>query len=411
MRLVYTVLVHITWFHLKLIAFLKPKLRLFVAGRKNVFESLQDKIKAADKVIWMHVASLGEYEQGLPVLERIKKEFSDHKLLLTFFSPSGYEVKKDASPADIVVYLPMDTLSNSKKFLALSHPELAIFIKYEIWPNYLHQLKKNQIPTLLVSALFSLRQIYFKPWGGFMRKSLHCFDYIFVQDDNSKKLLKNIGMENVSVSGDTRFDRVIQITERDNSLKFMDQFTKDQKCLVAGSTWPEDERLLTTFINEREASLKWVIAPHNIKKSHIINLKSSLPEDTLLLSEISDQNLANCRVLIIDTIGVLTKIYSYADMAYVGGGFATGLHNTLEAAVFGVPVLIGPNFKNFKEAESLVEKKGILVITGQDDFDEAIIKISSDENFRKRTGIINSEYVAEQRGATDRVFDFIKTII
>ena len=224
----------------------------------------------------MHVASLGEFEQGLPILERIRENYPSYKIVLTFFSPSGYEVKKDTQAADLVLYLPMDTRSNTKRFLDTLRPELAIFIKYEIWPNYLYELKQRDIPTLLVSAIFSRRQVFFKWYGGFMRRSLNTFAHFFVQNDTSRELLKSIGYNNVSVSGDTRFDRVSKIMIQDNKLDFMDRFKNDSFCFVAGSTWPEDEEILIDYINTSETSIKFVIAPHNIKQAHIDGLKNSL---------------------------------------------------------------------------------------------------------------------------------------
>lgn len=359
----------------------------------------------------MHVASLGEYEQGLPILEKLRSDYPSHKIVLTFFSPSGYEVKKDTAFADIVVYLPMDIISNAKRFLNLVKPELAIFVKYEIWPNYLHELGQRGIPTLLVSAIFSRRQIFFKWYGGFMRKSLGTFAHFFVQNENSKELLKSIEYNNVSISGDTRFDRVSKIMAQDNQLDFMDSFKGNNFCLVAGSTWPEDEDILVDYINSSKAYNKFVIAPHNIKQGHIDDLKNSISKKSICFSEIGDKSLTDFEVLIVDTIGLLTKIYSYADTAYVGGGFATGLHNTLEPATFGIPVIIGPKFNGFREAEDLVQRKGIRVITNRTEFKNVMDRFATDIVFREKTGAINSTYIRENKGATDLIFDHIKTFL
>jgi len=410
-RAIYSFLVHIAWFHLKLLAYLKPKIKLFVEGRKSVFSILEHSIADTDLIIWMHVASLGEYEQGLPILQKLKTNYPKHKLLLTFFSPSGYEIKKNTEAADIITYLPLDTIANAEKFIQLANPTLAIFIKYEIWPNYLNALQKKNIPTFLVSALFSKKQSYFKWYGGFMRKSLKTFHHFFIQDKNSKELLKTIGFTNTTVSGDTRFDRVSKILERDNTLSFMTNFKKDIFCFVAGSSWPDDEKMIIEYINKANRSIKYVIAPHNIKTEHIKNLKTNIAKKTLLYSEIAHKNAKDYEVLIIDTIGLLTKIYSYADIAYVGGGFKTGLHNTLEPAVFGIPILIGPNYKDFKEAEDLVEKGGAIVIQNKNEFSNVFEKFLNDKMKVKQTGQINAQYVNSRTGATNKFINYLKQIL
>ena len=386
-------------------------MKLFVSGRKEVFQKLEAKVSGDDRFIWMHVASLGEYEQGLPILERIKSKYSSHKIALTFFSPSGYEVKKNTGIADVVVYLPMDTLSNAKRYLININPEIAIFIKYEIWPNYLYELKKRGIPTLLVSAIFSKRQVFFKPYGGFMRKSLKTFSHFFVQNESSKHLLASLNFENVTVSGDTRFDRVSEILKQDNVLGFMKDFKKSDFCLVAGSTWPEDEEILVDFINSSEKTVKYVIAPHTIKPVHIEKIQASLTKKSVCYSKLAQENVADYEVIIIDTIGLLTKIYSYADVAYVGGAFATGLHNTLEPAVYGIPVIIGPNYLGFREAEDLVDRNGIHVITDNSSFTGLMNRFISDSDFRNKTGNTNTDYIKENLGATELVMEFIHTLL
>lgn len=411
MRFIYNSLLHLSWLFIKIAALFNDKLKLFVSGRKNVFQTLNAAIDDDDKVVWMHVASLGEFEQGLPLLEYIKTAHSDHKIVLTFFSPSGFEVKKNTTAADVVVYLPLDTVSNTKRFLNLTNPVLAIFIKYEIWPNYLHALKERKIPTFLVSALFSKNQIYFKWYGGFMTNALKAFQHLFVQDEFSKKLLESKGFTNSSVSGDTRFDRVHEILTRDNTLDFMEAFSNNAFCLVAGSTWPEDETILVDFINSSSLPIKYVIAPHNIKEAHINKLKGSLSKKTICYSELEENSYSSFEVLIVDTIGLLTKIYSYADMAYVGGGFATGLHNTLEPAVFGVPVLIGPNYEGFKEVEDLVVRKGVLPIQNLEQFTELVESFFSDRPTLNKIGAINSNYLNKNTGATDLIMRHIEQIL
>ncbi|WP_313788414.1 glycosyltransferase N-terminal domain-containing protein [uncultured Allomuricauda sp.] len=410
-RFIYTILISLSWIVLKVIALFNPKIKLFVSGRKEVFQKLEAKVSNGNRFVWMHVASLGEYEQGLPILERIKSKYPSHKIALTFFSPSGYEVKKNAGVADVVVYLPMDTLSNAKRFLDNIDPEIAIFIKYEIWPNYLHELKKRGIPTLLVSAIFSKRQIFFKAYGGFMRKSLKSFSHFFVQNESSKQLLTSLNFENVTVSGDTRFDRVSEILKQDNALEFMKDFKKSDFCLVAGSTWPEDEEILVDFINSSEKTVKHVIAPHTIKPAHIEKIQTSITKKSVCYSKIAQENVADHEVIIIDTIGLLTRIYSYADVAYVGGAFATGLHNTLEPAVYGIPVIIGPNYKGFREAEDLVDRNGIHVITDNASFKSLMSHFISDNDFRNETGNTNTDYIKENLGATELVMEFIHALL
>ena len=411
LRSIYSVLIFVSWLVLKIIAALNPKIKLFVSGRKKTLPQLKANILASDKVVWMHVASLGEFEQGLPILESIKRTYPDYEIVLSFFSPSGFEVKKNTKAADQVVYLPMDTMGNARRFMDIVHPSLAIFVKYEIWPNYLSELNKRKIPTLLVSAIFSKRQVFFKPYGGFMRNALKSFSHFFVQDETSKKLLNSIGFENVTVSGDTRFDRVSKILEQNNELPFMNNFKGESICLVSGSTWPEDEKILIDYINSVKSSVKFVIAPHEIKPTHIEGIIDALNKKTVCYSKMDDSNLEDFEVLVIDTIGLLTKVYSYANIAYVGGAFATGLHNTLEPAVYGIPVIVGPNYKGFKEAEDLVAKKGILSISGPEEFDAQMNLFITNETERKKTGKINSDYVQSNRGATTLILQQIKTII
>ncbi|RIV35533.1 3-deoxy-D-manno-octulosonic acid transferase [Flagellimonas lutimaris] len=411
LRFLYNILINIAWVGLKVVALFNAKIKLFVKGRKNSFPILKEKIASNSKSIWVHVASLGEFEQGLPILERLRTKYPEHKLVLSFFSPSGYEVKKNTTVADVVVYLPMDSNSKVKRFLNLINPELAIFVKYEVWPNYLYHLKKRKIPTILVSAIFSKRQIYFKSYGRFMRKSLDTFSHFFVQDEKSKKLLESIGFNNATIGGDTRLDRVSEILKRNNQLDFMNRFKNNQLCLVAGSTWPEDEELLINHINNTKEKMKFVIAPHEIKPAHIEKITSALQKRTILYSEIGSQNLKEFDILVVDTIGLLTKIYSYANIAYVGGGFATGLHNTMEPAVFGIPIIIGPQFEGFKEAKDLVKEGGIIPISSQGSFNNLMSELLDNPVSIKNIGEINSNYINSNRGAANLIMQHISKII
>lgn len=396
---------------LRLATLLNSKLALFVNGRKETLSIIQKHISNNDRVIWIHAASLGEYEQGLPVMEKLKFEYPDHKILLTFFSPSGYEIKKNSQVADVICYLPLDTKRNVASFIKAAHPELVIFIKYEIWPNYLAALKDRETPLFLISALFKENQIYFKWYGSFMRKALNKFSHFFVQNEKSSELLKKIGFENITIAGDTRFDRVSEILERDNTLDFMNRFKQNTFCFVCGSTWPEDEQIIIDYINQNKLPLKFIIAPHTIKTKHIESIKNELKKPAICYSELNDSKIEEFDVLIIDNIGLLTKIYSYADVAYVGGGFATGLHNTLEPAVFGIPVLIGPQFEGFAEAEHLVTLKGVLSINNSTEFQSQLNTYFADENLRKETGQINHRFIQEQQGATKKVLNAINSIL
>ncbi len=393
---------------LKLLALFSPKMKLFVEGRKSVFQTLKDKIHSEDKVFWFHAASLGEYEQGLPVIEKIKEQFPHHKIVITFFSPSGYEVRKNNAIADVTVYLPLDTRANAKQFLDLVHPEKVFFIKYEFWPNYLNELKLRAIPTYLISGIFREKQVFFKWYGGFYRKALQTFDYFFVQNEKSKTLLQSIGFNNVRVSGDTRFDRVVAILEKDNSLDFIAQFKNNQTTIVIGSSWPKDEELLINFINQSADTIKFIIAPHNIKSEQIQNLQKSITKSSVLFSEKENQDLEESQVFIIDTIGILTKIYSYADIAYVGGGFGNpGVHNILEPATFGIPIVIGPNYSHFAEATALVGLEGCISIKNKSELNEAFHLLLQNEDERYEKGHICRTFVQMNKGATDSIIKYI----
>ncbi|MEP3207884.1 MAG: glycosyltransferase N-terminal domain-containing protein [Maribacter sp.] len=411
MKFIYNLIAHIAWFHLKIAALFSSKMKLFVHGRKETFAILEKAISKNDAIIWMHAASLGEFEQGLPIIEKLKHEFPAYKILVTFFSPSGYEVKKNTSAADVVTYLPMDTRHNVKQFVDTVNPKLAIFVKYEIWPNYLFELQAKKIPTVLVSAIFTKNQIYFKGYGSFMRKALATFTHIFVQNEHSQQLLESIQIKNTTISGDTRLDRVSEILERDNSLPFMEAFKKERRCFIAGSTWPEDESILINYINHAPKNLKFVLAPHTIKTDKILGLAGAITKKTLIYSKLEENNPGDYEVLIIDTIGMLTKIYSYADMAYVGGGFATGLHNTLEPAVYGIPVLIGPNYAGFKETEDLVSLKGLLPIFDEWSFGEQVKKLLDSQELLQRTGDINASYIAKNKGASIQIVDYLRKLL
>lgn len=411
MIFVYNMLVILASQLLKIAAYFSKKLRMFVDGRRQVFEVLREKISPDDKVIWVHAASLGEYEQGLPVMEQLKEVYPDHKILLTFFSPSGYEVRKNNTIADVTVYLPLDTKAHARRFMHLAHPKMALFIKYEFWPNYLEALKGQQVPTYLISGIFRKDQVFFKWYGGFYRNALKAFSYFFVQNDSSRTLVESLGYSNVAVSGDTRFDRVAAILEKDNRLDFMERFVDGQMTVVIGSSWPKDEELLVPYINESAPDIKFVIAPHNIKEGAILRLKDGITRKAVLYSDHDPEALGEAQVLIVDTIGLLTKIYSYADIAYVGGGFGNpGVHNILEPATFGVPIVIGPNYSHFAEATALTNMGGCVPISNGNQLAVVIDQLISNEDIRHEKGHICSTFVQMNKNATQKILQKLGSI-
>ncbi|MEM7087117.1 MAG: glycosyltransferase N-terminal domain-containing protein [Bacteroidota bacterium] len=419
-RNLYNILSHIAYGHIRVAKNFSKKLELFVQGRKESFDRLEKAISKEDQTLWMHCASLGEFEQGVPVLEALKKNYPTHKIVVTFFSPSGYEIKKDSPLAHVVTYLPFDTIGNARRFIETVHPTLAIFVKYEIWPNYLLELKVENIPALLISGVFRKNQIYFKPHGGFMRKALRTVHHIFVQNEASKTLLNQLEMTQVTISGDTRFDRVSHQIEMDNTVDFMDIFSSNSLVVVCGSTWPEDELLLIDAINEHREDVKFVLAPHKIDASKIESFRSKVQPSTLLYSEWKaakdsekmHDNLVNAKVLVVDTIGYLTKIYSYAHIAYVGGAAGnTGLHNILEPATFGLPIIIGSHFEGFPEAEKLRQLAGLFSVATSEECSTVLNKLLSDKKFRNQTGMISGHFVNRNTGATKRIIEFINRLV
>ncbi len=408
MLFLYNLSIHLAGFFLKIIALFSPKIKLFVEGRKSVFNTLKEKIKPEDKTIWFHSASLGEYEQGLPVIEKIKEKYPSHKIVVTFFSPSGYEVRKNNTVADVTVYLPLDTKSNAKKFIKLVHPEKAFFIKYEFWLNYLKELENRTTPTYLISGIFRDNQMFFKWYGGFYRKALKAFTYFFVQNEKSKEKVESLGFKNVIVSGDTRFDRVNAILERDNRLDYIENFKNNQPTIVIGSSWPKDEILIAEYINQAPENVKFIIAPHNIKPDQISELQSKITKSTILFSEKENKDLSSYSVFIIDTIGILTKIYSYGTIAYVGGGFGNpGIHNILEPATFGIPIVIGPNYSNFAEAIDLVAIGGCTPITTITELKDIFDRLLNSKDLLKEKSEICRNFIQDHKGATETIMKLV----
>lgn len=410
MLFIYNLLVLIVAVGIKFCAPFSNKLKLFVRGRKHVMLTIRAALKPSDRIIWFHAASLGEYEQGVPVMEAIREAFPSHKIVLTFFSPSGFEVQKNNSVAHLTVYLPLDTAGNANKFVKALNPEMVFFIKYEFWPNYLHTLKKRQIKTYLISAHFRKEQIFFKWYGGFYRNALQAFDSFFVQDERSAELLKKIGLSNIVISGDTRFDRVLALKEQKKKLPFMEVFKSDMFTMVAGSTWEKDEELLVSYINNCNSAVKFVIAPHNINHQVIDELQKRINKKVLRYTQMQQQDLSQTQVLILDTVGLLSTVYRYAEVAYVGGGFGhPGVHNVLEPAVYGIPVICGPHFSHFAEAKALVDCGAITSVRDFQEFTTAADSLFKNEQTRVQKGKLSLDYVEAKQHATLKILNKIKT--
>lgn len=413
MRGLYTIGIHIASAVLHLVALFNSKIRLGVEGRKRTFKTLENTIFNNNETIWMHCASLGEYEQGLPVLQKLKVKYPKFKIVVSFFSPSGYEIKKNTPLADAVVYLPLDTKRNAKRFLDAVNPKLSIFIKYEIWPNLLLEIKKRNLKAILVSANFRRNQSFFKWYGSLFRESLFAFDHIFTQNKISKSLVEAIGYTSLTISGDTRFDRVSQQLLTDNTIDFIESFKDDKITVIFGSSWAEDDTLFIPFINTYASpKVKFIIAPHKIHPDYTRRLKKQLHRKTFSYSEKSSiTNFKDYQVLILDTIGYLSKAYSYADIAYVGGAAGnTGLHNVLEPAAFGVPIIIGKNYNKFPEAIALVNLKGILSVTNQEELGLTLEALIENVDKRQQQGAINANYVKVNKGALLNILDYISFI-
>ena len=392
-------------------SFFSKKVRAMWKGEHRTFRVLREKIDPNAMYIWFHAASLGEFEQGRPIMEAIRREHPGYKILLTFFSPSGYEVRKNYDGADVVVYLPIDTKRNASRFLRLTNPVMAFFIKYEFWSNYLHMLKERHVPTFSVSSIFRPNQIFFRAYGKGYGKVLDCFTHFFVQNEESRDLLKSIGIDCVSVTGDTRFDRVLQIRDAGKSLPIVENFvggTAEERphVFIAGSSWPPDEDIFIRYFNEHR-DWKLIIAPHVIGDDHMKQILGKLERKTVRYTEATTENVVGAECLIIDCFGLLSSIYRYADVTYVGGGFGVGIHNVLEAAVWGKPVIFGPNNKNFQEAQGLLKAGGGFEITSYDDFVGVMRKLADDkaiEQSRERAG----GFVESLAGATRQIMKEVK---
>lgn len=384
------------------------KAKLILNGRGATMKLLNGK---ADNVrvntgnerwVWFHAASLGEFEQGRPVIEELKKREPETKVVLTFFSPSGYEIRKNYTGADAILYLPADSRANARKFLDAYKPSAAVIVKYEYWYNFLTELKRRDIPTYLISAIFLPAQPFFKWWGGMYREMLGCFTKLFVQDEDSLELLNKIGVKHAVVTGDTRFDRVEQIAKEAKSIPQVEKFLNGADSVVCGSTWGPDEENLFAYINNYEGDFKWIIAPHEIGEGHISKILSLCKKPVARISAMPD-NVAECRVLIVDCIGMLSAIYRYGSVSYIGGGFGVGIHNTLEAAVYGVPVIFGPNHKKFREALGLIAEGGAFTYSQPSELSELFNTLLVNQGITKAAGMSARKYVESQLGATPMI--------
>ncbi|WP_446785846.1 3-deoxy-D-manno-octulosonic acid transferase [Macellibacteroides fermentans] len=403
----YSLIIHLYAFFIELISPFHKKARLMRLGQWKTNGILREKIDRNAKYIWFHASSLGEFEQGRPLIEKIKTEHPEYKILLTFFSPSGYEVRKNYGGADVVCYLPFDTPYRVKKFLDLSKPVMAIFIKYEFWDNYLSELKRRNIPVYIVSAIFRKEQLFFKWYGGMYRKVLSYFTHIFVQDDASRELLSKYGVTNVSVFGDTRFDRVQDVYKNTKQVPMVDLFVNNnrsdnQLTMVAGSSWQQDEEVYLNYFNEHP-ELKLIIAPHEIHKDHLMHIESMLKRPSIRLSEATEKDIKGKSCLIVDSFGLLSSIYRYGDLAYIGGGFGAGIHNVLEAAVYGIPVIFGPKYQKFKEARDLLQVGGAFSITDEKAFESKMEELSTYRDLLEAAGAAAGDFVKSNIGATNRI--------
>lgn len=401
MKTLYSLLIGLYSILIHLYSPFNTKARQWVTGRRNWRKRIQG-LENSTHILWVHCASLGEFEQGRPLIEKIKEEKQGWKVVLTFFSPSGFEVRKNYGNADLIMYLPADTPLNAHDFVRLIKPDAAVFIKYEFWYNYLNALRRRKIPVYLVSAIFRPGQLFFKWYGSFYRRMIFMFDHIFVQNKESLDLLQGVGYTSCSITGDTRFDRVSQIAENARELPLISSFRGGEKLFVAGSSWDPDEEIIIRYINENPGKMKWLFAPHEIDEAHLSRIERRLQVPSTRYS-IYNKEDTDTRVLIIDNIGMLSSVYRYATLSSIGGGFGKGIHNILEPACWGMPVLFGPNHKKFKEALDLIERGGANCFRSFDEFTNLVNNYLSDQDALKKAADVCSSYIAENKGATGLV--------
>ena len=409
MRVIYNIAIIKVRALMFILKYFNSKIRSFNNERKNVLKNLENSVSKNDNHIWIHVASLGEYEQGLPIFKEIKSLYKNHKIILSFFSSSGYEVRKNNSIGDLTIYLPLDSPYNAKKFISLLNLKMAFFVKYEFWPNYLQNLKNNNVPTYLLAGLFRENHWFFKWYGsGFLNLLKSSITHFFVQNKESKNLLASYNITNCTLMGDSRFDRVNSLLNQNNEIKNIKEFIGDKICLVAGSTWKEDESIMINSINDNN-DLAWIIAPHQINKKQIKKFQDKLKCESIIHSNLNQNNVTTAKVLIIDSIGLLTRLYSYSDISYVGGGMGTsGLHNILEPAIFKNPILIGKNYLNFPEAKNLIAENGAVSVKDAKEFKLILNELIENKRERIEMGKINFNYIKSNLGTTKNVISYLK---
>lgn len=400
MALLYNIGIHAYSLAIRLAAPFNEKAALLSKGRKEVKNKIKDFRRGTERLVWFHAASLGEFEQGRPVMEQLRQMEPDTKILLTFFSPSGYEIRKNYTGADYILYLPADTQGNAVRFIEQFRPDAAVFIKYEFWYNYLHELHKRHIPTYLISAIFRPEQPFFKGWGALHRKMLEFFECLYVQDEQSVNLLETIGIKNSRLTGDTRFDRVKQIADAAKDIEKVRLFCNGQPAVVCGSTWPPDEDILMDYINQYSGNFKWILAPHEISEGHVKSILEKCHKKVVRYTQ-AEGDLSGYDVLIVDCIGLLSAVYRYGNIAYIGGGFGVGIHNTLEAAVYGIPVIFGPKYRKFNEAVSLISEGGGFSIQSGAELTELLNSLIHSPAIAETAGRKALEYVTSQLGATE----------
>ncbi len=411
MRIIYTLALHLYALSVEIMSFFNRKARMTRIGQWYTNGILRKRIDRTAKYIWFHAASLGEFEQGRPMMEAIRARYPELKILLTFFSPSGYEVRKNYEGADVICYLPFDTPFKVRKFIHLASPAVVVFIKYEFWLNYLTELKNHNIKTYLISAVFRPNQLFFKWYGQWYRKALLCFEHLFVQDEGSKKLLSDHGIKNVTVCGDTRFDRVLEIKNNARLLQEVETFKKgNRKVLIVGSSWPEDEEIIIPYFNTHP-EIKLIIAPHEIHRDHLLYIQSLLIRPSVRFSEATGDKLQSLDCLIIDSFGLLSSIFRYGDIAYIGGGFGKGIHNTLEAAVYGIPVIFGPKYHKFKEAAGFIACGGGFSIDSYASFSKCMDKLLSNRELFCQAGMAAGDFVHKNAGATATILKFLDNVL
>jgi 3-deoxy-D-manno-octulosonic-acid transferase len=412
MSFLYNISIYLYSFIIHFASFLNTKARLWINGRKDIFSRISEAVEnepsgETRKIAWFHCASLGEFEQGKPVIEAFRSRFPGYKIFLTFFSPSGYEVRKNYKDADYIFYLPADTKHNAERFISLVNPQIVFFIKYEYWYNYLRNLYQKKIPFYIISAIFRPGQHFFKWYGSWFRDQIKQVNWFFLQDHESATLLLKIGINTFSITGDTRFDRVYAIARQVHSYPLIEKFCGDSQVILAGSSWAEDEEILFPMMNKSGSSLRFIIAPHETHPARISSLISRLKIPALRYSEANSENIHDFRVLIIDCIGILAHLYQYPFIAYIGGGFGSGIHNILEAAAFGVPVVFGPNYKKFREARDLISLGGAFTISDANQFIQITNHLLSMPEEYSECAEICYKYILEHQGATEKIMEKI----